>query len=110
MKIDLNGEDSKIVKQNETYTLIDNVNLNGLIVSKTILHAEKSTTGHNHKGQEEVYQFVSGHGTMIVGTDVHLVGPGDVVLIPDGDFHKVSNTSKYEDLIFICVFDGGRNH
>ena len=52
MKIDLNGEDSKIVKQNETYTLIDNVNLNGLIVSKTILHAEKSTTGHNHKGQQ----------------------------------------------------------
>ena len=29
MKINLNGEDSKIVKQNETYTLIDNTNLNG---------------------------------------------------------------------------------
>jgi len=47
---------------------------------------------------------------MVVGTDVHLVGPGDIVLIPDGDFHRVSNTSKYEDLIFVCVFDGGRNH
>ena len=34
MKINLNGEDSKIVKQNETYTLIDNTNLNGLVVSK----------------------------------------------------------------------------
>ena len=101
MKINLNGEDSKIIKQNETYTLIDNTDLNGLIVSKTILH---------HKGQEEVYQFVSGYGTMIVGEQVHLVGPGDIVLIPDGDFHRVSNTSKYEDLIFVCVFDGGRNH
>ena len=29
---------------------------------------------------------------------------------PDGSFHRVSNTSKYEDLIFVCVFDGGRNH
>ena len=51
MKINLNGEDSKIVKQNETYTLIDNTDLNGLVVSKTILHPEKSTTGHNHTGQ-----------------------------------------------------------
>ena len=74
MKINLNGEDSKIIKQNETYTLIDNTDLNGLIVSKTILHPEKSTTGHNHKGQEEVYQFVSGYGTMQVGDDHHIVG------------------------------------
>ena len=113
MKINLNGEDSKIIKQNETYTLIDNTDLNGLIVSKTILHPLKETGGHNHEGQEEVYQFVSGYGTMVVGTDVHLVGPGDVVLIPDGAFHKVWNTSIYkanQPLIFICVFDGRRSH
>ena len=109
MKINLNGEDSKIIKQNETYTLIDNTDLNNLVESKTILHPEKHTTGHNHKGQEEVYQFVSGYGTMIVGEQVDLVGPGDIVLIPDGDFHKVWNEGD-ADLIFICVFDGGRNH
>ena len=34
MKINLNGEDSKIVKKNKTYTLIDNTNLNKLVVSK----------------------------------------------------------------------------
>ena len=110
MKIKLSEEHSKIVKKNKTYTLIDNTELNNLVVSKTILHPKKSTTGHNHKGQEEVYQFVSGYGTMIVGTDVHLVGPGDIVLIPNGDFHRVSNTSEHEDLIFVCVFDGSRNH
>ena len=110
MKIKLNDQDSNILKQNETYTLVDNTLLNNLVVSKTILHPGKNTTGHNHPGQEEVYQFVSGYGTMIVGEQVHLVGPGDIVLIPDGDFHRVSNTSKYEDLIFVCVFDGGRNH
>ena len=38
------------------------------------------------------------------------VGPGDVVLIPDGHFHKVYNESETEDLIFVCVFDGKRNH
>ena len=38
---------------------------------------------------------------------------GNIVLIPDGAFHKVWNTSNYKannPLIFICVFDGGRNH
>ena len=71
---------------------------------------KKHTNGHNHKGQEEVYQFVSGHGTMTVGDDLHVVGAGDVVLIPDGDFHQVSNLSEYEDLIFVCVFNGKRSH
>jgi mannose-6-phosphate isomerase-like protein (cupin superfamily) len=47
---------------------------------------------------------------MVVGDTQYVVSPGDIILIPDGDFHKVWNTSKYEDLIFVCVFDGGRNH
>ena len=38
------------------------------------------------------------------------VGPTDTVLIPDGYFHKVWNESETEDLIFVCVFDGKRNH
>ena len=109
MKINLN-EDSNILVQNETYTLIDNTILEDLVVSKTILHPEKQTNGHNHEGQEEVYQFISGYGTMTVGDKFYLVGPGDIVLIPDGDFHRVHNTDKYEDLIFVCVFNGKRNH
>ena len=89
MKINLDDQDSKIIKQNETYTLIDNTDLNGLIVSKTILHPLKETGGHNHEGQEEVYQFVSGKGTMVVGDMQFSVSPGDIVLIPDGDGMKV---------------------
>ena len=110
MKIKLNEIDSKIVKDNKTYTLVDNTQLNNLVVSKTILHPNQKTTGHNHEGQEEVYQFVSGQGYMDGGEKTFLVNPGDIILIPDGDFHRVYNTSKYEDLIFICVFDGKRYH
>ena len=47
---------------------------------------------------------------MRVGDEKFEVGPNDVVLIPDGDFHKVWNKSETEDLIFVCVFDGERNH
>ena len=36
------------------------------------------------------------------------VKSGDVVPIEDGVFHKVYNNSDYEDLYFICVFDGKR--
>ena len=100
----------KVVKSNETYTVIDNTTLNGLVLSKTILHPEKSTTGHSHAGQEEVYQFVYGKGKMEVGGTTYRVEGGDVILIPDGAFHKVYNTSQHEDLTFICVFDGKRSH
>jgi len=100
----------RIVKQNETYTVIDNTKLNGLVVSKTILHPEKMTTGHKHPGQEEVYHFTSGHGRMKVDDELFDVRAGDVVLIPDGVFHKVWNKSKCEDLVFLCVFDGKRSH
>ena len=115
MKIKLDKTDSKVVKSNETYDVIDNTNLDKLIVSKTILHPGKETGGHNHTGQEEVYIFTKGEGKMVVGTNTYNVKAGDTILIPDGDFHKVWNTAGYDiepygDLEFICVFDGKRNH
>ena len=118
MKIKLDKTDSKVIKSNEIYDVIDNTNLDKLIVSKTVLHPGKETGGHNHSGQEEVYIFMRGSGKMIVGEETHLVTEGSIILIPDGAFHKVWNLSeetsefKYPvcDLEFICVFDGGRNH
>ena len=110
MKLNKDTIDGTIVKDTEVYTVIDNTSLNNLVLSKTILKPERSTSGHSHAGQEEVYHFTYGHGMMIVGSESFLVGAGDCVLIPDGAFHKVSNTSAIEDLIFICVFDGSRGH
>ena len=115
MKIKLNETDSKVIHSNETYDVIDNTNLDKLIVSKTVLHPGKETGGHNHSGQEEVYIFTNGRGIMVVGNKEYDVKTGDIVLIPDGAFHKVWNTTGYDiagygDLEFICVFDGGRNH
>ncbi len=113
MKIKLDKTDSKVIHSNETYDVIDNTNLDNLIVSKTILHEGKETGGHNHKGQEEVYIFTEGRGIMQIDDDKFPVSKGDIVLIPDGAFHKVYNTSNYKannPLIFVCVFDGGRNH
>ena len=109
IRFNINDKDSEIVKDNETYTLIDNTTLNNLVVSKTILHIGKNTTGHKHPGQEEVYHFISGEGYMELDEETLTVRPGSIVLIPDGVFHKVFNTGL-EDLVFVCVFDGKRNH
>ena len=67
MKIKLDETDSKVIKSNETYEVIDNMDLKNFIVSKTILYPGKETGGHNHTGQEEVYVFMKGNGTMAVG-------------------------------------------
>ena len=101
---DIGGE---VVKADERYTVKDNTELANLVVSSTMLTAHKSTTGHRHKGQEEVYIFVKGQGQIELDYKIIDVKEGDTVLIEDGVFHKVHNTTDY-GLKFICVFDGRR--
>jgi mannose-6-phosphate isomerase-like protein (cupin superfamily) len=103
----LNGT---VVKNNETYIVVDNTYLKRLVVSKTILHPGKETGGHKHIDQEEVYQFIHGSGRMQIDNNYFSVSSDDVVLIEDGVFHKVYNDSAVDDLVFICVFDGKRKH
>ena len=103
---DIGGD---IIKDNSTYLLKDNAFGNNLVLSSTMLRANQHTTGHNHKGQEEVYFFISGHGEMEIDNNRFTVEEGDVVCIEDGEFHKVYNTGHL-GLYFVCVFDGGRNH
>jgi oxalate decarboxylase/phosphoglucose isomerase-like protein (cupin superfamily) len=106
---DIGGE---VVKDNETYKLKDNKTLKNLVLSSTCLYRDQQTRGHRHVGQEEVYFFVLGSGLMIVGEEDSEPFPvigGDVVIIPDGAFHRVINNGEM-NLIFNCVFDGKRNH
>ena len=98
-----------VVKQDDRYTVKDNTELKNLIVSSTDLYPGKSTSGHRHAGQEEVYFFIRGIGEMELDGDRFGVSSGDTVLIKDGVFHRVHNTGS-ENLYFVCVFDGKRNH
>ena len=104
--LDIGGE---VVKDDDRYIVKDNSNLNNLIVSSTDLKPGNSTSGHNHPGQEEVYNFVKGTGLMKIDDDIFPVTEGDVILIEDGKFHQVINNSE-ENLYFVCVFDGARSH
>jgi mannose-6-phosphate isomerase-like protein (cupin superfamily) len=98
--------DGAIVKQDDRYVVLDNSKLKNLIVSQTILNPGKSTTGHSHAGQEEVYFFVSGYGEMELDGKRFRVHPGKTVIIKDGVFHRVH--AKRGPLEFVCVFDGKR--
>jgi oxalate decarboxylase/phosphoglucose isomerase-like protein (cupin superfamily) len=112
MKYDEHNIGGEVVKDNETYLLKDNKTLKNLVLSSTKLYRNQSTRGHRHEGQEEVYFFVQGSGKMIVGEETSepfAVTPGDIVLIPDGAFHRVINDGEM-NLTFNCVFDGKRNH
>ena len=108
MKLTIDNIGGEVVKDNETYLLKDNKLLNNLVLSSTDLKPNMSTRGHKHDGQEEVYYFVKGNGTMDIDDTTFNVAPGDVILIEDGVFHRVhaSDTGCY----FVCVFDGNRNH
>ena len=107
MKFDIKDIGGVIAKQDERYIVKDNTTLKNLVVSSTFLEANKSTSGHRHAGQEEVYYFVSGKGQMELDHKIFDVNSGDVVLIEDNVFHKVHNTGDY-GLYFVCVFDGRR--
>lgn len=109
MKLNTNNIGGDVVAANGVYTIRDNKTLKNLVLSQTILHVAQQTRGHYHEGQEEVYFFEYGKGQMIVGEETFDVGAGDIVLIPDGLFHRVINTGE-SDLVFNCVFDGRRNH
>ena len=109
MRLNINDIGGKIVKEDDRYVVIDNTFLKNLIISSTDLKPGKSTSGHSHPGQEEVYNFVKVNGQMKIEDKTFPVSEGDIILIEDGKFHQVINNSK-ENLYFVCVFDGSRNH
>jgi len=96
-----------VVKQDDRYIVKDNTELNNLVLSSTRLNPNKSTSGHKHEGQEEVYMFITGSGEMELDDEKFSVTAGDIVTIKDGVFHRV-HAGQY-GCYFICVFDGKRD-
>lgn len=104
--VDVDNIGGKVVKSDERYVVTDNTILEDLVLSSTMMHPNKATNGHVHKGQEEIYSFISGSGTMWLDDKKFNVKAGDIVLIEDGVFHKVASGDY--GIYFVCVFNGGR--
>ena len=107
IKVNIDDIGGKVAKEDERYVVKDNSFGNKLILSSTLLEPNKSTSGHFHNGQEEVYFFVRGNGEMELDSERFEVKAGDIINIEDGVFHRVYNTNDNVQLYFVCVFDGG---
>lgn len=99
------SNDWKLVKSNDQYDLFDCTYLEKLTLSKTILKPSQSTNGHEHVDIDEIYVFKHGRGSITVGDNTMPVTSGTLVLIPQGEFHKVENLSDTDPLIFYSIFN-----
>jgi len=57
---------------------------------------------HKHKVQEQVYHVLEGEGLMEIENKTHVVRKHDVILLPPGVEHAISNTGLV-DLVFLVV-------
>ena len=108
MKVSIQDIGGEVAKEDERYIVKDNTSLKNLVLSSTNLKPYKSTSGHKHNGQEEVYYFIKGSGRMELDDKEISFVENDVVLIEDGVFHKVHAGPL--GAYFVCVFDGRRTH
>jgi mannose-6-phosphate isomerase-like protein (cupin superfamily) len=109
LKVSITDVGGEVVHDTDVYTVKDNNHLKDLTVSSTMLRAKQMTSGHSHEGQEEVYHFTKGRGSMQIDDKTFPVDAGDVILVDSGEYHRVYNDSDL-GLHFVCVFNGGRNH
>jgi mannose-6-phosphate isomerase-like protein (cupin superfamily) len=105
MKVKLDNTGGEVIKNNDTYILEDNTYLEHMIFSRTLLRGGKSTRGHLHKNEEEIYIFTHGEAFMQIGEEFHHAKSNDVFLIKAGQFHRVFNKSESQTCAFTCIFE-----
>jgi len=90
----------KLRKKDDRYEVYD-LPLGEFTFSITHLYPGKATTGHTQE-EKEVYNFIDGHGQIQIGEDKVKVEPGDIVIIPEGTFHRVFSSMSH--MVFACAF------
>jgi mannose-6-phosphate isomerase-like protein (cupin superfamily) len=60
--------------------------------ARNTLEPGSSLGYHQHNGDFEVYYILSGRGTVNDNGAETIVGPGDVVVTGDGQYHAIENT------------------
>ncbi|MUN35722.1 cupin domain-containing protein [Actinomadura litoris] len=63
----------------------------------------ESSTEHRH-ATDETFIFTSGSGTVRIGAESRPVEPGDVIYVPNGNDHVVTNGSDTEALTFVSIY------
>jgi mannose-6-phosphate isomerase-like protein (cupin superfamily) len=83
------------------------VQAEGFCIGRVVLDARGGQVPwHNHE-QEEIYHILTGEGEMCVGDEARMLRTGDVVYIPSGAFHQLTNTGKSPLEFIYCYSPAG---
>lgn len=64
-----------------------------------------TTNLHIHDQGDELFYVVSGRGTAALGETSEAIGPGDVIFVPQGAVHGISNLANDEPLMVVFFMD-----
>lgn len=57
-----------------------------------------------HPDNDQFFRFESGEGKVVIDGEEHVVGDGDVVIVPAGSQHNVINTSSSKLLQLYTIY------
>ena len=71
-------------------------------IAHAIVPRGESTLPHRLHRSTELYYILKGAGEMHIGSEVSVVKPGQVILIPAEEDQYIVNTGA-DDLVFLCI-------
>ena len=74
------------------------------LVSEILIPPGAGIGVHTHDGETEIYYIVRGTGVVTDDGVEKPIGPGDVMVTPNGHNHSVTNNGT-EDLLFLAVIN-----
>ena len=80
------------VRRKDERYIVEDMDLDDVIISRTILFPGKSTRGHSHKNQE-AYVFINS-GILALDFIDRYVEEGETVIVSEGVHHRVFNKSN----------------
>ena len=72
-------------------------------VGRSVVEPGGGTTPHRHE-ENEMFLVSSGTARVEVGGEVRDVSAGEVLLVPFGSQHRITNASADERLVFLNVY------
>lgn len=105
-----NVEDARIltdynnrIKEQKMYRSVDVTIPGKLQIVSMYLRAGQSVGREFHPKGVQTFFIISGSGTVEIGRDKKLIGPGALILVPENVYHNIG-ASKSEDLAFITTY------
>jgi len=77
----------------------------GSILVEQTFQRGGTTSLHIHDQGDELFYVVSGRGTATLGDETEVIGPGDVIFVPQGAVHRIDNLDNDEPLTVVFFMD-----